>query len=299
MNQGLLIFLGLLVTFAGSWWGLIFAPQMQIGSQQSATTDSGIYPTRRAGVAAQGHEVYVANGCVQCHSQQARQESFTFNLTLTDPGTNVAKVEAVLSEIASSLNVKEIIARTSDKSPQIILTQVGQSIAERDQAKLKKAGAKAQVVFIPIGVDAGRGWGGRRSVAADFLYEYPVQIGNSRLGPDLSNIGARMPDANWHLLHLYDPRIVVPGSLMPAHRYLFETRPVGKRPSPDALKLTGEFAPKPGYEVVPRSEALQLVAYMQSLRLDTALFEAPLDQSVVAPPATVTNAAASANGMKP
>jgi hypothetical protein len=64
-------------------------------------------------------------------------------------------------------------------------------------------------------------------------------------------------------------------SLMPAHRFLFETKPVGKKPSPDALALTGQFAPKAGYEVVPKPEALQLVAYLQSLRAGTPLFEAP------------------------
>ena len=295
MNHGFVIFFGVLATFVASWWGMIFAPQLQIGSQPTAQTDSGIYPARRAGFALQGHAVYVANGCVQCHSQQARQESYTFDVALIETGTNGAKVEALLGEIHSVINPKEALTNASDKSPQTILTNVAQSVADDVQAKLKQVGAKAQVIFIPVGTDTARGWGARRSVAADYLYENPVQIGNSRLGPDLANVGARMPDASWHLLHLYEPRIQVKGSLMPAHRYLFETRPIGKKPSPQALKLTGEFAPKDGYEVVPKEGALQLVAYLQSLRVETALFEAPTAQMGMPPAGGATNAPAETN----
>jgi cytochrome c oxidase cbb3-type subunit II len=141
-----------------------------------------------------------------------------------------------------------------------------------------------------------RNWGARRSVAADYLYEYPVQIGNSRLGPDLANVGARPMDANWHLLHLYHPRTVVNGSIMPAYQYLFETRKIGRQPSPNALKLPEAFAPKPGFEVVPKEDALRLVAYLQSLRLDQPLFEAPATQlAPVASGAAGTNAPAATN----
>ena len=77
---------------------------------------------------------------------------------------------------------------------------------------------------------------------------------------------------------------------MPAHHFLFETKPVGRKPSPQALTLTGEFAPKPGYEIVPTSDALHLTAYLQSLRADTLLFEAPMTPV----PAPVTDAGTNA-----
>ena len=279
MNHGPLIFLGVLASFVASWWGLIFAPQTQIGSQPQSPTDTGAYPPRRAGVAAQGREVYVANGCVQCHSQQVRQEGYTFNVEFMTAGTNTAKVAKILAQIAPGVNAGEVIANASDKTPQTILKDVAQGVADDAQKGFKDVGAKAVPVFIPLGVDLARGWGARRTVGADYLYDEPVQVGNSRLGPDLSNAGARMPDANWHLLHLYDPRTTVNGSIMPAYRYLFETR-VGKKPSPDALKLPEKFAPPAGTEIVPTQEARQLVAYLQSLRVETALFEAPQTPSV-------------------
>jgi cytochrome c oxidase cbb3-type subunit 2 len=140
-----------------------------------------------------------------------------------------------------------------------------------------------------------RGWGLRQSVAADYLHEYPVQIGNSRLGPDLANVGARRPDAQWHLRHFYDPRTEEKASIMPAYRYLFETRKAGRTPSPNALKLPPEFAPAAGYEIVPTEEAMQLVAYMQSLVVSTPLFEAPMTVLPKAPPAGDTNAPAGTN----
>src|SRR4051794_4792974 len=76
MNQGPFIFLGVLATFVAAWWGMIFAPQLQLGSQKAKMTEGGSipYPAGRPGIASQGHQVYVANGCVYCHSQQVRQE---------------------------------------------------------------------------------------------------------------------------------------------------------------------------------------------------------------------------------
>ncbi len=275
MNHGPLIFLGVLVTFVMSWWGLIFAPQVQIGTQQNAALTEGAYPKPRAGFAEQGHLVYVANGCVQCHGQQVRQDGYTFDVVLTVPGTNTEILLRALAKIAPGVNVGAVAASATEKTPQSILTNVPQATAEDAQARLKKIGATAQTVFTPLGVDMARGWGSRLTVAADYLYDNPVQIGHSRLGPDLSNYGQRAPSAALILQHLYDSRTTLDKSLMPAHRFLFETRLVGRKPSPDALALPAKFAPPAGHEVVPKPEALQLVAYLQSLRASASLFEAP------------------------
>lgn len=119
-------------------------------------------------------------------------------------------------------------------------------------------------------------WGIRRTVAQDYLYENPVLLGTLRVGPDLTDIGTRNPSREWHLLHLYNPRIVVPGSIMPPYPYLFRKQKTGSTPSPNALALAGDFQPEDGYEVIPRPEAEALVAYMISRRINTGLEEAPL-----------------------
>lgn len=128
-----------------------------------------------------------------------------------------------------------------------------------------------------FGADIERGWGKRRTVSRDYIYDKPVMLGTSRTGPDLTNIGERQPSADWHLSHLYNPQITSKGSVMPPYPFLFEVRPVGARgPSSDALKLSGEHAPLAGHEVVPTAAARQLVAYLQSLKTSVALPEAPL-----------------------
>jgi cytochrome c oxidase cbb3-type subunit 2 len=122
------------------------------------------------------------------------------------------------------------------------------------------------------GTDIDRGWGLRRTVARDYIYEKPVLLGYMRFGPDLANIGSRKdpdnPDkysAAWHYMHLYDPQVTSPGTNMPSYRFLFETRKIAGEMDANALKLTGAEAPPAGYQVVPSAAAKQLVAYLTGL----------------------------------
>ena len=71
--------------------------------------------------------------------------------------------------------------------------------------------------------------------------------------------------ASWHHRHLYNPRSITSDSIMPAFRFLYETRRVTGERSADALQLTGEYAPEEGWEVVPSYDAKALVAYLMSL----------------------------------
>ena len=74
MNNGPLLFLGILATLASSFWGLLLAPQLQIGRQQPVILEATgeTYPQPRPGMAQQGAEVYRSLGCAACHSQQVR-----------------------------------------------------------------------------------------------------------------------------------------------------------------------------------------------------------------------------------
>jgi cytochrome c oxidase cbb3-type subunit 2 len=113
-----------------------------------------------------------------------------------------------------------------------------------------------------LGPDGVRGWG-RPPIPADYVYDYPQLLGVSRTGPDLFNIGARQPSADWNLAHLYQPRSVTPGSVMPAYPFLFK---VVAQPGPNdkVVSLPPQFAPAGG-RVVATQEALDLVAYLTSL----------------------------------
>jgi cytochrome c oxidase cbb3-type subunit 2 len=110
--------------------------------------------------------------------------------------------------------------------------------------------------------DDTRGWG-RASTPGDYAYDYPHQLGTMRTGPDLFNIGARQPSLDWQLTHLYNPRAVVPGSIMPSFPFLFEEKRAAA-PGDVVVKLPQGLVPA-GVFVVARPEALHLVAYLQSL----------------------------------
>ncbi|MFZ0870198.1 MAG: cbb3-type cytochrome c oxidase subunit II [Rhodanobacter sp.] len=105
---------------------------------------------------------------------------------------------------------------------------------------------------------------GRPSMAADFKYQTPELLGSERTGPDLTNIGVRQPSAVWQYIHLYNPRAVVPESIMPSFDWLFEV--VGQAPAGVMLvPLPKAYAPAQGV-VVPTHKAEALIAYLASLK---------------------------------
>jgi mono/diheme cytochrome c family protein len=82
---------------------------------------------------------------------------------------------------------------------------------------------------------------GAPTLAWETRFDYPHLMGTRRIGPDLSRASGTRT-GNWHYVHLFAPRSVVPQSVMPSYAALFDG-------SPD----------KPG------REAQDLVAYIESL----------------------------------
>jgi len=60
---------------------------------------------------------------------------------------------------------------------------------------------------------------GHYSVAGEYVYDRPFQWGSKRTGPDLARVGGRYSD-EWHVVHLINPRDVVPESIMPGYPWL-------------------------------------------------------------------------------
>lgn len=112
--------------------------------------------------------------------------------------------------------------------------------------------------------DAQRGWG-RPSVAADYHYDAPPLLGTMRTGPDLFNIGARQPSADWQLGHLFQPRAYVAGSNMPSFPFLFEVKDKAAVSKADRVVTVPPGTVRYDQAVVARPEALDLVAYLDSL----------------------------------
>ena len=114
--------------------------------------------------------------------------------------------------------------------------------------------------------DVDRGWGARATVPADYVYDKPHLLGTMRTGPDLINVGQRLPDPDWQLIHLYDPRSLVEWSIMPGFPYLFEEKDSSAvQPGDRVVTIPGPRAPK-GKVVVAKPEAIALVDYLISLK---------------------------------
>ncbi len=191
MNKGILLFLGVFLTFASAWLGLVFAPAAQLADLKPMAN-----PRPYTELEWQGRQVYMAEGCVYCHTQQVRGGTY-------------------LSDI------------------------------QRDM-------------------------GPRRSHPQDYVHDSPVLLGTMRTGPDLTNVGVRLPDEKWHHIHLYNPQRLKRFSIMSPYRHLYAVRKIEGGPSPDALEFDSRWTakdgrPPAGFEVVPTSRAKALAAYLISL----------------------------------
>ena len=248
MDRGMAIVIGALLTFTSSWLGLVLLPYWQMQDEQPYAKNStdDPYPYPLSGKALAGVKIYQANGCIYCHTQQVRSETFG-------------------------------------------------NWWENGEMK--------------TGADIKRGWGLRRTVSRDYLYDRPILLGTMRTGPDLANVGARRYSEAWHHNHLLNPRAANSWSIMPSFAFLYHReRVTGGQKSDKALKLGREWTVDPGYrwrptdkewsevqsvrgsnltldfwlsseeedyQLLPTVEAEELVAYLMELRkAETPLPEA-------------------------
>lgn len=196
MTRVLVLLLGALAALIFAVLVLIVLPaQMLRGEKPSARLEP------YTPVQLRGRQLYIANGCVYCHSQQVRDPSFT--------------------------------------------------------------------------TDVARGWGSRPSVPSDYVFDAPHLLGTMRTGPDLLNVGSRLPDPQWHLVHLYQPRALVPWSIMPAFPFLFEEKDAAEV-GDKVLSLPKDYQPE-GKVVVSTPDADALVAYLLALKRDYPLAAAGPD----------------------
>ena len=122
-------------------------------------------------------------------------------------------------------------------------------------------------------IDMDKMWGGRPSLPADYAGRTrldvwratPSTLGSERTGPDLTEVAERQPSDLWHLLHLYQPRSVVPESIMPAFPWLFQDSVAGT-PAGLALHIPAAWREPGNHTIVPTRRAQQLVAYLMSLK---------------------------------
>jgi cytochrome c oxidase cbb3-type subunit 2 len=114
---------------------------------------------------------------------------------------------------------------------------------------------------------------GAYSVAGESVYDRPFQWGSKRTGPDLARVGGRYSD-DWHVIHLINPRDVVPESNMPGYPWLLEATVDGAliQRKMSVLQTLGdpysdEEISAAAAAVEGRTEMEALVAYLQGLGL--------------------------------
>ena len=112
---------------------------------------------------------------------------------------------------------------------------------------------------------------GHYSVAGEFVYDHPFLFGSKRTGPDLARVGGRYSD-DWHRAHLYNPRDVVPESIMPSYPWLFSDKVDGEI-TPKKMRalrsvgvpFTDEAIASSSSDVDGKPEIQALIAYLQQL----------------------------------
>jgi len=57
--------------------------------------------------------------------------------------------------------------------------------------------------------------------AGEYAFDRPHLFSTRRIGPDLSRVGLKYSD-EWHLAHFWDPRMIIPDSIMPRFAKLFK-----------------------------------------------------------------------------
>jgi cytochrome c oxidase cbb3-type subunit I/II len=58
------------------------------------------------------------------------------------------------------------------------------------------------------------------SEAGEYFFDRPHLFSTRRIGPDLTRVGLKYGD-DWHYAHHWDPRLVVPDSIMPSFKWLY------------------------------------------------------------------------------
>lgn len=114
---------------------------------------------------------------------------------------------------------------------------------------------------------------GHYSVAGESVYEHPFLWGSKRTGPDLARVGGRYSD-DWHKVHLFNPRIVVPESIMPGYPHLYDNKLDGKHTEAKMRALAKVGVPYTDEDFAGAKQAVQgvtemdaLVTYLQNLGL--------------------------------
>ncbi|MFB9865914.1 cytochrome-c oxidase, cbb3-type subunit II [Vreelandella sulfidaeris] len=169
-----------------------------------------------------------------------------------------------LAEVVPLLFQKQTTEPVAGLKPLTALQLEGRDIYRREGC----VGCHSQMVR-PFRAETERY--GHYNVAGEGVYEHNFLWGSKRTGPDLARVGGRYSN-DWHRAHLYNPRDVVPESIMPAYPWLFENTIDGEDTPAKMRTLrrlgvpyTDEDIATATADVSGTQEITALVAYLQQL----------------------------------
>lgn len=122
-------------------------------------------------------------------------------------------------------------------------------------------------------VDMDQVFGSRPSLAIDYarnkrlnLFQNTATLmGTERTGPDLMNIGSRQPSKEWQYSHLFNPRSVVPESVMPSYKWMFLIKDELENGDIE-VNVPAKFRAGIKGKIIASKDAQNLVAYLLSLK---------------------------------
>ncbi|HEV2841616.1 MAG TPA: cbb3-type cytochrome c oxidase subunit II [Chthoniobacterales bacterium] len=280
------LFLGIFGTFAFSWAGLILIPNYQIGHLEPQMDEDGNdpYPSPKSGMADRGRQIYAANGCVYCHSQQVRADYAASDIDRkwgdrrSAPRDYLFERPVVLGKMRLGPDLSNIGKRApaeeENASPAASPTPAGPAAPQTSPAASAAPGASPPAPAAASASPAASPAAASPSPAPPAASPSPAANAATTVVTTTAPTDKPAPySAAWHHRHLYSPRSLVLDSNMPAYRFLYEERRIGGARAADALTLGEADAVPEGWEVVPNYDAKCLVAYLMSLDQSHALNE--------------------------
>ena len=285
MKGVLPLFLGIFGTFAFSWVGLTLIPNSQIGHLDPQTDEEGsrcIIRCRNPGWPIAAGKIYVANGCVYCHSQQVRADYAASDIERKWGDRRSAPRDYIFE--------RPVLLGKTRMGPDLRIS----ASVRRMPTKLFPSGspappaAPARRCFQPRR-SCGSGWRSRGSVSsrcACSAAASPAASPAARAAPAAippagtaassatggKIVGRRWQPASllrsWHHRHLYTPRSVAADSNMPSFRFLYEKRRISGQSSRATRSISSVMIgtnQRQAGKLCRPYDARCLVAYLMSL----------------------------------
>lgn len=130
-------------------------------------------------------------------------------LPMLEPQSRYAKVTAVVRTDLGELKWMETESTDYDE-----LQALGRAVYTREGCWY------CHSQFVRPVTGETRRWG-PVSQSGEYAFDTPHLFSTRRIGPDLTRVGLKYSD-EWHLAHFWDPRMVVPDSIMPRFAKLFD-----------------------------------------------------------------------------